>query len=41
MEIKLMPTLSSCIETVARREYEKVLGIRSGKKRENREKNGS
>jgi len=27
MEIKLKPTLSHCIETVAKREYERVLSI--------------
>lgn len=27
MEIKLRPSLSSCVETVAKREYERVLGI--------------
>jgi hypothetical protein len=34
MEIKLNPSLSHCIETVAKREYERVLGLLLGGKEE-------
>ncbi|PKN61442.1 MAG: hypothetical protein CVU57_29515 [Deltaproteobacteria bacterium HGW-Deltaproteobacteria-15] len=37
MEIKLEPTLSTCIETAAKREYERVLGILLKGKQENKE----
>ncbi len=36
-EIKLEPSLSSCIETVAKREYERVLGILLKGDREDRQ----
>jgi hypothetical protein len=35
-EIKLKPSLSHCVETVAKKEYEKVLGLLLGGKREDR-----
>jgi hypothetical protein len=34
MEIKLEPSLSSCIETVAKKEYERVLHLLLGGKQE-------
>ena len=34
MEVKLEPNLSHCIETVAKREYEKVLSLLLGGKQE-------
>lgn len=34
MEIKLKPSLSHCIETVAKREYERVLSLLLGGKQE-------
>lgn len=36
MEILLKPSLSSCIETVAKREYERVLHLLLGGEQENR-----
>jgi len=37
MEIKLEPSLSSCIETVAKREYERVLSLLLRGKHEDRQ----
>ena len=36
MEVKLEPSLSHCVETVAKKKYEKVLSLLLGGKQENR-----